>query len=87
MDRQQLAPSGAARPQADQAERRDDPELQFEVESTLELDAEDWTADMIEANQVTSSDPKDPRFEFIQMETDTISIDDPKLFARLRVWR
>ena len=67
--------------------RRNDPALQFEVESTFDLSAASWDAGEFIDEIIRTPDPSDPRFEFVQVESDTISDLIPKLFARLKVFR
>jgi len=67
--------------------RKDDPNLEFEVESTFDLDAVDWSANEIGGDVLRSPDPNDAKFEYLQVESDTISDLVPKMFARLRVSR
>ena len=58
------------------------------MESATSLDAVDWNVEKVDDEQARLSDPSDPRFEFIQMKSETVlSTAQPKLFARLRVLR
>ena len=70
--------------------RMDDPLLTFDLESTFALDAESWDTgefDEDEDDLLRFPDATDPRFGFIQVESDSITELTPKLFARLKVSR
>ena len=70
--------------------RRDDPSLTFDLESTFILGATSWDGREIDQDEdelLKFPDPTDPRFEFIQAESDSITESTPKLYVRLKVSR